>query len=256
MLPKQPNKSLIDGLRCLQGLVSCPGPIGISDLAKSLDMEPTRAHRLLRTLTHMGYARQNSSRKYVPGPAIYPMTAQTLYASRFMSHALEPLEHLRRKLPYIVAMGVLWNRTVSYLYHAYQDTPLEKAIGTFGFWDATNSGIGMAVLAQKSNAEVKALFAGHKIPQYPQGIKSLLAELARIRRQGYAFIPTNTGENHYTLALASASNPFLALGISGRIPSHKVSNLLTHLQETLSKIDETASDSPMEVQPSRIGTAV
>ena len=140
MLPKQPNKSLIDGISCLQGVVSRTEHVGVSELAKMLDMEQTKVHRLLRTLAHLGFTQQNRSRKYGPGPAIYALAAQTLYASHFIRDALGPLEELRARLPHIVAMGVVWNRRVNYLYHAKRGTPLEQAIGTFGNWLAAAFG--------------------------------------------------------------------------------------------------------------------
>lgn len=242
MLPKQPNKSLIDGLRCLQGLVSGKGPVGMSELAKQLDIESTRVHRLLRCLTHMGYARQNRSRKYIPGPAIYPLTAQMLYASHFMSDAIQPLQDLRKKVPYIVAMGVLWERRVSYLFHARNHTPLEKAIGMNGFWDATDSGIGMAVLSRHSSETVRGWYGNHEIPGYPGGIDALLHELEAIRETGYAYVQTHGKEHNQTLALHAESNPYLGVGVSGQIAKEEIPELIKSIKLTVECIDKSSSD--------------
>ena len=91
MLPAQPNRSLMDGIRCLQILSSNPGPLGARELARRLNMETTRAHRLLKTLAHMGMARQNRNAKYMPGPAMHVLAAQSLYSSGLIGKATEPL---------------------------------------------------------------------------------------------------------------------------------------------------------------------
>ncbi len=49
-LNAQPNHSLIDGFNVLQALASIDEPIGGRKLARLLDLEPTRANRLLKTL--------------------------------------------------------------------------------------------------------------------------------------------------------------------------------------------------------------
>lgn len=241
MLPKQPIKGLIDGIRCLQGVVSKSEPIGVIDLARELDIDQTRAHRLLRTLAFLGFTRQNNSRKYGPGPAIYALAAQTLYASHFIRDALAPLETLRRKQPYIVAMGVYWNRSISYLYHARRGTPLERAIGTMGIWDATNSGIGMAVLAGMTDEQVRSEYEGHDIPFFDGGIDALAEQLELFREAGYGRVFPEDAVGRTTLAIALPSNPLTAVGISGRYTEQDEAELLELLRETVDQIEENAA---------------
>ena len=120
MKPKlnaQPNKSLIDGITTLQALATSPDPVGSRELARRLDIDPVKVNRLLKTLAYLGIARQTADRKYTAGPGMHVLAAQSLFASGLIRHALPVLENLRR-FGHTVALGVLWQDNVSYLFHA------------------------------------------------------------------------------------------------------------------------------------------
>jgi DNA-binding IclR family transcriptional regulator len=205
ILPKQPNQSVIDGIRCLQGVVSHPGPIGVSELAEDLGLETTRVHRLLRTLAHMGLLCWTEKRKYAPGPALPVLATQTLHASGFYK-AIGPLEALHAELNVITAMGVLWGRSVSYLFHADPDQPLSQAIGSFGLWPATEAGLGIALLALQPVEKVISLYQGGDIPMF-KNLDGLLKKLEKVRTCGYT-------QHNNTLALV-IEGPFeAAFGVS------------------------------------------
>lgn len=239
MLPKQPNQSLIEGIRCLQGVVSGNEPMGASDIARSLDIELTKAHRLLRTLAHMGLLRQNSDRKYSAGPALPVLAAQSMQGSRLLDAALPALERLRRETPYIVALGVLWMRSVTFAYHARPKTSVENAISSHEVIPATTSGLGMALLAQLTDDAIHHLYA-QEAPE--GGITKLLKELHKIRRDGYAFI--TTGPTTLTLAIPLKSQSDSAIGISGEISPEEVPHLLTLLRSTAAEIAGESVDIP------------
>lgn len=234
MLPRQPNQSIIDGFRCLQYVVSQEQPTGVTQLATGLGLEQTRVHRLLRTLTHLGLIIQTEGRKYGPGPAIPILAAQTLHATRFSELALPGLEKLRRTTRKTVALGVLWERSVSYLYHGRGRDSWQKAIGGHELWPASNSGLGIAILAQLDNAQVREKYAGHQVAGLGD-IRSLLAILKQTRAQGYAFVHTIRSE--WTLAVALENNPYLAVGITGQLKESHVKDLLPKIQAVAKGID-------------------
>lgn len=240
MLPKQPNKGLIDGIACLQAVASRSEFVGVSELSQILDLEQTKVHRLLRTLAHLGFTQQNTSRKYGPGPAIYALAAQTLYASHFIRDALGPLEELRAKQPHIVAMGVVWNRRVNYLYHAKRGAPLEQAIGTFGTWPSVDSGIGLAVMAGFEEEEIQRLYEGRELGPYGQSMKGLLKRLKEIRKAGHAVVETHGEERNTTIGLRLKSNPMVGVGVSGQFKDSQQDKILGMLRETVEAIDANA----------------
>lgn len=68
-MSSQPNQSLIDGIRCLQYLVSSDRAIGCRELARLMDINTTRVNRLLMTMASIGLTMQDEHRRYLPGQA-------------------------------------------------------------------------------------------------------------------------------------------------------------------------------------------
>jgi len=234
MLPAQPNQSLIDGLACLQALASAGRPVGSRQLGRELNLESTRVNRLLKTLAHLGIAQQTADRQYAPGPAMHVLAAQAMFGSGLLQRALGPLESLRRpKLS--VAMGVLWRDHVSYLYHAGPSVKPAEALGRVGLFPATRSSIGMMLLSRRPVDEVRALYRGAEIPNFPDGIESLLRQLAIVRRAGVAIVQPFENQTTRTLAVAIENEP-AAIALSGQIAREDESSLTQALRVAAEQI--------------------
>jgi DNA-binding IclR family transcriptional regulator len=113
-MSSQPNQSLIDGIRCLQYLVSSGRAVGCRELARLMGINATRVNRLLMTMAAIGLTQQDAHRRYLPGPGIHALAAQAIRGSALFSQALPLLERHAPK-DIVVAMGVLWGRP-GYLY--------------------------------------------------------------------------------------------------------------------------------------------
>ena len=185
-LPAQPNQSLAGGLACLLQLVSTDGPVGCRQMGRELGMEPTRVHRLLGTLAHLGLARRTPDRKYVAGTGINVLAAMTMRRSRLLACAGPHIEALRADTGLGVALGVLWRRHVCYLYHGPRGrTPLAAITGG-NLFPAEISSIGKVLLAERAAGEVRALYRDRATDDGPVDVKGLLAELKQVSTQGYA----------------------------------------------------------------------
>lgn len=232
MLPAQPNQSLIDGLACLQQLASQREAVGGRELARQLGMESTRVNRLLRTLAHLGLAQQDDSRKYRTGPGIHVLAAQAMFSSGLLRRAMPHLEALRR-FNCVVAMGVLWRDRVCYLYHASPQTPPGEALGRVGLYPVIHSGIGCALLAAETNAEVKARLKGL---YSPSEIADLLDRLADYRESGYAVVDQPESRGNHGYGVAIGDQPAAAIGVSGRFTKRVESQAVTALRQAASAI--------------------
>lgn len=221
MLPAQPNQSLIDGLAVLQAVAGRREAVGGRELARELDLEPTRVNRLLKTLAHLGLAQQGAGRKYRAGPGIHVLAAQALFGSGLLRWAVPRLEALHRH-GLVVAMGVLWRDQVSYLYHATPGMPAAEAVGRTGLFPASRSGIGMALLAVSADLR--------RLP------RDLHAPLREIRKQGYAFVETSDALNH-SLGMALPGDHAAAIALSGRIDRGQLPALVASLRQTTEAID-------------------
>ena len=106
-MSSQPNQSLIDGIRCLQYLVSSDKAVGGRELARQMGMNSTRVNRLLMTMASIGLTIQDEHRRYLPCPGIHALAAQAIRGSSLFASALPQLEaHAPRDI--VVALGVLW----------------------------------------------------------------------------------------------------------------------------------------------------
>lgn len=225
----QPNQSLIDGILTLQALASASEPVGCRELARQLGANTTRVNRLLKTLAYMGIVRQTSDRKYAPGPGMHVLAAQSLFASGLIRRALPALERLRR-FGHTVAMGVLWNDSVSYLFHAPPGIEAARGLGRIGLLPATTSGIGIVLLAQLPDDEVREIYADRDIPMFADGVESLLETLQRTRKQGYARVHVADDRDHHIVAVASGEPVVAGLAMSGWIPESATAELVEALR--------------------------
>lgn len=239
--PAQPNQSLIDGLACLGAVAGSTQPLGVRELARQLNLETTRANRLLKTLAHLGLTHQNAQKKYHTGPGIHVLAAQSLYGSGLLRRAAVPLEHLR-KTGLIVALGVLWRDQVCYLYHAAPGMSSVEAVGRAGLYPASRSSIGMALLAHLQASELRGLYLKNDMPGHPQGIASLLDDLRLVQQQGYARVSQPKGVESLGVVIPEIANqPYAALALSGSIRPAQISSLVRQLQEAALAVHQPAT---------------
>ncbi len=238
----QVNQSIIDGMSVLQSLAVATGPVGGAELAKTLQMEPTKVNRLLKTLASIGITQQTTGRKYQPGPGMHVLATQALYASGLLRNSLQELE----ALSYYgrnVALGVLWNHSVSFLYHARPGMASSEAIGRIGLKEATTSGIGMVLLADLSDEQVIALYHDQDIPGFGRDLDKLLRQLAEIRKQGYARVqvtpelPIANSKPSHTIAVAVGQPVGSAIALSGWISPHDTAEIVQELNKAKKSIE-------------------
>ncbi|WP_152363313.1 IclR family transcriptional regulator [Microlunatus speluncae] len=241
MRPAQPNQSLIDGLACLQVLAAHDTPLGSRELGRMLGLEPTRVNRLLKTLAYVGMAQQDDSRKYLPGPGIHVLAAQSLHGSGLLRRAVGPLNSLL-PLGHMVAFGVLWRTRVCYLYFADQRRTAAEIFGSEAAFPASESGLGLALLADHSEAEVRALYENAADAELNgdtpdlDGRNGLLAQVRRARRRGYGLTLGYGTPLVRTVAVTVGDPPVAAIGLSGTLTDDEIPGLVDQLRRTADQI--------------------
>ncbi|SNY65894.1 IclR family transcriptional regulator domain-containing protein [Pantoea sp. GL120224-02] len=165
-MSSQPNQSLIDGIRCLQYLVSSDKAVGCRELARQMDMNSTRVNRLLMTMASIGLTIQDEHRRYLPGPGIHALAAQAIRGSSLFAQALPQLEaHAPRDI--VVALGVLWEDQVIYIWHSEpgERTSASQALAGFRMLPAWHSVIGVSLLATESDEQLRPRFTDEQWAQ-------------------------------------------------------------------------------------------
>lgn len=165
-MSSQPNQSLIDGIRCLQYLVSSDKAVGCRELARQMDMNSTRVNRLLMTMASIGLTIQDEHRRYLPGPGIHALAAQAIRGSSLFAQALPQLDaHAPRDI--VVALGVLWEDQVIYIWHSEpgERTSASQALAGFRMLPAWQSVIGVSLLAAESDEQLRPRFTDEQWAQ-------------------------------------------------------------------------------------------
>jgi DNA-binding IclR family transcriptional regulator len=242
LFPKQPNRGLIEGMRVLQHVMNNPEPSRVVDIARNLNLEKTRAHRLLRTLTALGYLKHIQGRRYIGGPAVPILASQAMHSSGFVQYVFPTLVDLLKQSKLLVAYGLFWERTVTYLFHARPGSKIEKAIAGHEVLPATRSRIGLAVLSQMDESEVVSLYQDHDTAPF-NSVDDLLAKLRSYREAGFAYdcgFPNDNNllDEESTLALTVPGNPQTALSLGGVIPSEAISMRLDELRAAVDKMNQ------------------
>jgi DNA-binding IclR family transcriptional regulator len=117
------------------------------------------------------------------------------------------------------------------------------AIGRTGLFPATRSSIGMVLLSRLPVAEVRSLYRGQTLANF-DSINDLLAELAGVRKQGFAVVRPYADRPTQTLAVAIENEP-AAVAMSGQIAPDRVSELAAALKlvaEQISSHTQRRSD--------------
>ena len=235
-LPAQPNQSLIRGLECLQAVATAREPVGSRELARLTGLEHTTVSRLLGTLAHLGLVRRTANRKYRPGPGLHVLSAQSLLGSGLLAKALPHLRSLARE-QLMLAMGVLWNRSVCYLVHAQPGQAPAEAIGAHQPYPAAGSIIGITLLAQLADDEVRARYAGPDSPLRGAALETFIRGLEEVRRNGYALKHLQPGQT--SLAFPVGTPVVAAVSLTGSdIPPARIPGLIARLGASAAAITD------------------
>ncbi len=238
MKPYQPNESLMDGIKILQALAGSKDPVSCTQLSKDLQIEITRVNRILKTFAHIGITHRTSSRKYIPGSGLHVLGAQSIYGSGLLQSSIKTLRRLT-ELNLVVGMGVLWMDKVSFIFHWEPGIDFEDAIGRVSLQPATISGIGMVLLAQKTDQDITKLYQKKDIPGYGNDLGKLLADISQIREQGYSRVLNNPSK--LNIAVNIGSPGYAAIALAGDIDDTNEQLYVDKLKQAVQIIEKAPS---------------
>ena len=233
-MSSQKNQSLTDGITCLQALAMAKGPVGCRELARQLDMNVTRVNRLLMTLEDIGLAAKDDKRKYLPGPGIHVLANQMLHASPFYRIALDVVAN--SKPSFELALGLLWRDKVTYIYHGRGKGQPNYA-GKLRSYHATESSIGLMLLAMKDAKEVKELYEGKNIPYFPEGLPDLQQYLEAVRHDEMVVMSPYAHVHHYNIAVPVGNPAMAALALTGIKDESDVTRALEEIQQIKEELE-------------------
>jgi IclR family transcriptional regulator, acetate operon repressor len=164
------------------------GEIGLSELAARSGLPLPSIHRLVRTLVQRGYMRQLPNRRYALGARLVPLGQ---VAGTMLGAWAQPvLTGLVDALGESANLAVLDHDAVMYIGQVPSRHTMRMFTEPGRRVPAHCTGVGKALLSQLPDDAVRDLLARTGMaPQTPNTITDpavLLADLARIRTEGYA----------------------------------------------------------------------
>lgn len=188
---RQILSSVTNASRLLKQFSSRDRELGVSELARRLELGKSTVHRLLVTLTAEHLLEQDPiTGKYRLGLAVYDLGAAV--ATHFDLHEAvhPPMERLRNLTGETVQVAVLDGREVVYVERLDSPQTLRLFLEIGRRNSAHSTSTGKCLLAFRSDKELDRLLRGWKLEaKTPCTITDpgrLRKELDGIRRQGYA----------------------------------------------------------------------
>jgi IclR family acetate operon transcriptional repressor len=190
--PREAGVQSVDrALQIIETLAEDDEGYRLSDLAVRTGLSTSTAHRLLTTLEKRRFVQfDQSSSKWHVGAQSFAVGATFTRRRNFVAQALPYLRKLRDRTRETANLAVVDDEAIMVLTRVESREIMRSLTKVGGRVAMVASGVGKAVLATYSDAEVCAIIRRHGMPRLTE--KSivrpgdLFKELAAIRRQGYA----------------------------------------------------------------------
>jgi IclR family acetate operon transcriptional repressor len=241
-------QSLARAFELLERMADAGHPVTLSRLAAETGLPPATIHRLMRALLDGGYVRQDGSRRYGLGPGLLRLGDA---ASRMIgSWALPHLRGLVREVGETANIAVLEQDDVVYLAQVPSPHSMRMFTEVGRRVMAHCTGVGKALLAELPEERVQEILRRTGMPSQTERTltspQRLAAELARVRRRGYALDDGEQEVGVRCVAVAVRSAPggsggsaHLAISVSGpstRVTDDRVPGIAAAVQRTASEL--------------------
>lgn len=230
-IPGSPDgavQSVARAFAILEELADANAALPLADIAAATGLAQPTAHRLLKTLQGLGYARQSDSRTYGLGPGLIALGNR---AAPQLATRAQPLLNELEELSQETANLVILDGSMA-VYVAQQPSRHQMRMFTeVGRRVLPHcAGAGKAMLATLSEARVREITDITGLPRFTSttitSSRALLAELRDTRRRGYALDEGEREVGVRCIAVAiPGSSPPAALSVSG--PAARITEDMT-----------------------------
>jgi len=197
----------VDHALRLACLLQQHGPVRLTEAAEHLGVAHSTAHRLLAMLVYHDFARQDSARRYVPGPVLQPCGGSEP-ATRLRQLAPPHLAALSHRCRETVNIQVLIGDHVRFIASVEPEDQVLKVGNREGrMLPAHLTSGGRAILSRWPEHEVLDLY--HLPNAAPVDLDRLVADLRQARRRGFAINDqaTERGVSAVGRAIRSGDGP-------------------------------------------------
>lgn len=245
---EQPSQTLARGLMILEQFTSHRSEWGVRELGRKLDLNPATVHRLVTTLTNIGYLEQDhDTQRYALGPKVMRLAELYTTHNPISSIAQKIFRKYSEKFPYNFYLGKLFGYEIVYLAAHDGRAPIKVVVEPGGTIALHSTAVGLSLLAYQHNDYIESFLNMGQLEHFtsqtltdPQRVRE---RLVRVREQGYAI---NRGE-HYE-DVGAVGMPIVKpgrrveYGISLAYPQHLVAEGRIEIPELLDLTAQIADE--------------
>ncbi len=175
----------------LKRVAESQSEITLSDLARQLGFSKGTTHGMIQALLQAGALEQGPNRKgFFLGPVVVELAFRSWNYFRVSEHAQPILDALRDRIGETVFLGVLSRTRGLIMATAEAAKPLKISSPPGTSIPLLAGAVGKVFLAQQRDDQALEIIREHGLPHFTQRSivdpEDYLAELDRVRRQGYA----------------------------------------------------------------------
>ena len=175
----------------LKRVAASQSEITLSDLARQLGFSKGTTHGMIQALLQAGALEQGPDRKgFFLGPVVVELAFRSWNYFRVSEYAQPILDALRDRIGETVFLGVLSRSRALIMATAEAAKPLKISAPPGTSIPLLAGAVGKVFFAQQRDDQALKIIGEHGLPQYTQhsivNKQDYLAELDRVRRQGYA----------------------------------------------------------------------
>ncbi|TMR41580.1 IclR family transcriptional regulator [Actinomadura geliboluensis] len=231
----------------LEHLADAGGEMALSELTEVSGLPMPTIYRLMRTLVNKGYVRQEPSKRYALGPRLIRLGEG---ASRLLGTWARPvLARLVDEIGETANMAVLEGDEAVYVAQVPSKHSMRMFTEVGRRVQPHCTGVGKALLSQLSDQRVREILARTGMdahtPKTFTDPDALLAELDRIREQGYALDDEEQEIGVRCVAVPLPGTPTLTAisvsGPSGRMTSEAVPGVVPIMRDAAERFAKELS---------------
>jgi len=243
-------QSIDRALQLVERLADAGGSMGLAQLQAATGLPLPTVHRLLRSLAHNGYVRQDPARRYTLGPRLIRLGEE---AGRELGSWAKPrLAELVAEIGETANMALLEGDAVVYVAQVPSAHSMRMFTEVGRRVDAHCTGVGKALLSQLPDRHVLELLGRTGMPAQTSRTltdpSALLAELSEVRDQGWAMDDAEQEVGVRCVAVPVAGAPTQAAlsisGPSGRITVERVAQIAPILQRVAERLAADLDGNP------------
>lgn len=180
---------LLNGLRVLESFSLAEPTLGVTEIARKVDLHKSSVSRILATLEKAGYVERDASTgRFRLGLGLIALTGPLLANLDVRRIAQPELDELTRRTGETTALMV-WNGYESVVVEQVQSPKEVKHTASVGTrYDTYQSASVQVFLSEMASGEVQRLFERRRLigPDDAEALQTYLDELSDARQRGYA----------------------------------------------------------------------